>query len=391
MKKTYRKLRPFRSCCKFLVFAAFLIACCFVFLGCIQSADRISIKDITLDRTVVKIQSGVSKPLIATVEPYFASDPGVIFMEGNNSNGIYKLENHRMLQPWQFAVNVTAVGVTNGEASIIVKSIDGKSTKTIPVSMFNLNYNLKIRHMNTGTLNGDTTSGSGNPFEYKVWSGGKIPDAQYPVVIRNNETGARINNVNNDDCFPLATIVYLTHRDDNSGITGPFTFKMRFRFSVSSTNTDHGIFFGAYLDPEANLSDPFYYNENPNANRRFRVIGFRFIGSGAARNVFTTTGRPINELGWSQNPRAHGSDFASGQSFSLGEYTLQVQWDGKGRWTNTITNNLGISFENFIMGGDGWQSPRRDLTDPKSAFYPAFHIAGVAIEILELVIDEERL
>ena len=378
----------------FLTAVFIAIACCFPFSGCFQSADRISVTGISLNQEVLNIQSGVTKTLIASVEPYFATNPGVIFQKGDDPGGIIHLANHRTLQPWEFAINVVAVGEEDGEASIIVKSLDGKIEKTVPVSMKQREYNLRIRNMNTGDLNANTTqdtNGSENPFEFKSWLGGRIPETEYPVKIRNNESGARINNTSNTDCFPNVSIIYLSHKEDGTGITGPFRFTMKFRFSMPSTSSDNGIFFGAYLDPEADLeNDPIYQNDNPNANCRFRVVGFRFINGasgGALRNVFTTTGRPYNELGFSANPRPHGADMASG--ISLEEtYTLQIHWDGISRWTNSITNELGITVQDFIAAGEGWQAARLDLADPNNAYYPAFHIAGVEIEIFELIIAE---
>jgi hypothetical protein len=345
--------------------------------GCDSGVSKISVHEIKLSEEDIIVQSGVSKTLVASIEPYFAADPGIIFVK-NDPSGLIKLSNQTRLEnPWEYAVTISASAANEGEASVTAMSLDGSVKATALVNVTVIEYALTVRNLNTGTLDTETTAGG----ELKTWQGGLCQDA---ITLVNKEAGARYdwNTTTEMPCFNNSTIVYLTHKDDGSPFTGDFIFRAKIKYSVTGiTGGAPGFFFGVFKDPTVDPAEA-YTGGIENIQKRFRVQGIRVQSNGTVRRYFTSNG------GSATNPRFETPSPAVSNLAADTEYILEVKWDGFSTYTNTITFPDDSVHTWDVKAGGGTNNIIAEMTNPAESYYPAFYAAGVKLEISEISISE---
>jgi hypothetical protein len=340
---------------------------------------RINVYGIRLSENNLAIQSGAPKTVKAVIEPYFATDLGILFMEDDPDNLITLSNQTRLENPWEYAVTVSAAKAdTEGDAAIIVMSLDGSKEAVLPVRVIITTYNLTVRNLSGTELDSDTT-GDGI---LTTWKGGIFTEPEPPVILTNKEPGARYDWSTSDTvCFKNSTIAYLTH-EDNTAFTGAFTWRAKLKFaSTGITGGAAGFFFGVFKDPTVNPAIA-YTGGGENVDNRFRVEGIRVQSNGTVRRYFTCNGYSAT------NPR---NETPTG-IFALTEdteYTFEVSWDGVSTYSNTLWDTDGQTSCTWnVQAGNGLQNIHPDLTDPSGDYYPAFYAAGVKLTVTELSITE---
>jgi hypothetical protein len=346
--------------------------------GCNSSVNKINVHEIKLSESDLTIQSGVSKTLVASIEPYFAGDLGIIFVKDDPAGRIKLSNQTRLENPWEYAVTISATpGSNEGEASITAMSLDGSVKATARVTVMLIEYALTVRNLNTESLDTATTADG----ELKIWKGGLCQD---DTALVNKESGARFdwNTTTEMPCFNNSTIAYLTHKDDGSPFTGDFIFRAKIKYSATGISGGAaGFFFGVFRDPTV---DPVaaYTEGSENIQKRFRVQGIRVQSNGTVRRYFTSNGGSVT------NPRFETPSPEVPALAADTEYILEVKWDGFSTYTNTITFPDETVYAWDVKAGSGNNNILPEMTDPAGSYYPAFYAAGVQLELSELSIAE---
>jgi uncharacterized protein YjdB len=325
----------------------------------VQALSSDMVAGVSLDKTSVTLAgTGSTETLSAVLSPNTATSAVYTWVS----------DNEDVVTVAGSGAAATLTAVAQGSTKVRVTVDRGKSAEvTVTVGDAVVSgRQLKVLNMKAASLNAETTADTEDLLAAQslplwtetTWSSGNGD----PLVVSNKESTAQIGNPNKD-----ATLVYLS-----TPLSGPYTWRVTISIALVGelkAANDDGLFFGVFLNPEAEAS-------------AIKLVGVRHGSSGVVRRLFWSGGTNVVRY---ENP-ATTPTMPGGSNGTLAintSYVYEISWDGSNTFTNKLTDS-GTTYVWTITGGTGNSTVHTDLTS--GPHYPGFMVSAAAVTVEEMTI-----